>query len=179
MTPNYYIDFKLCDAMGFAPGAAAIAVKKIHQLIKDKALTLAIYLPEKRTFDYVRVFAEDLATLNAVMVLFGEDNRLSQHYRAAAISQVPSDFDGKWVAITRYRLYGKKDKQDKPEYHQKRIDDFTRMKLNFLRINSKSTGQVFTLAIEYDYQTSPTKTGGALNSYGLSIKHNPVFLPVI
>lgn len=190
MMPRMYFDIEAVVAVEdtgmSAPVLRGRMLALLHPLFAAKPHTYALAIPAGRQAfcdkggGMVRIFAsgrEDLDALAASLVQLPWMRDYARlHYPVA----VPEDYGGAWVAFRRYRIptlkSDRKTGAEAGQLRQRRILGMQKEKMDYFVVNSRSTGQHFTLAVRRESGTPP-QAECLPNSYGLCSAHNLFCVP--
>lgn len=183
MNPKTYVDYCLKvtrqASMAEVAQAASAVFKGLHAAFSEHPNKFALAFPHadsassQKKLSVFRVFAssmDDQALLNGFVAQHPQYEKL---FYAKFPQLVPADFSGQRRAFVRLRIASRAT----PIKRHRRMVEVGENGNIWVDMSSKENGQRFRLYVQtLDGEAADP---GQLNSYGLSIKDAPVFLPVL
>ncbi|WP_201532885.1 type I-F CRISPR-associated endoribonuclease Cas6/Csy4 [Psychrobacter ciconiae] len=163
------------DSLPFA--LAIVASPKL--LAKQEALAKKYDQTPRFDFDIFRVFSVTDEALQRLVDTINNHWTIRDYAVVGAVALVPTAKISGWQSYRRFRIPTAKMERSKlshdlPPLHERRLQQAKTMP--FLKIQSKSTGQSFTLVID---KVEATDAGHGLpDSYGLARASQPFALPI-
>lgn len=183
MTMDHYLDIRLLEAPEFAPQLLMGAlVGKLHRALFDlEADDIGVSFPEHRVGVKKR-------TMGSLLRVHGSKQRLGQlldtswlsgmrdHITLGTVSTVPEQVKHRVVSRRQFNTGSPSRARRLAKRHDLGLEEAQRrlaecasrkIELPFVSLNSRSTGQRFTLFIEHGLLQAQA-TSGRFNYYGLS-----------
>lgn len=170
--------FRALNAADNSPYALAL-VASPKLLAKQEALAKKYGKPPRFDFDIFRIFSTSDVALQRLVDTIGSHWTIRDYAVVGAVATVPTAKISGWESYRRFRIPTAKMERsklthDKLPLHERRLQQAKAMP--FLKIQSKSTGQSFTLVID---KIAATDAGyGLPDSYGLARASQPFALPI-
>ncbi|MGF6489163.1 hypothetical protein ABH904_002936 [Pseudomonas frederiksbergensis] len=121
-----------------------------------------------------RVFAESLEDLESLHNFMKGGDGLGRRFRADFPETVPVDFYGQWKAYKRARIHAR----SVPEARAKTMRQLDEAGTSWIDMGSKENGQRFRMYVTV-VESNQAGEIGRVNSYGLSIADQLLYLPHI
>lgn len=183
MKPTVYADFCLMAGRGASMGdvasGASVLFRTLHAVFTQMPGHFALAFPHlehkspQARLSVFRVFAESLEDLKELHDLMKAGDGLNRIFKAAFPETVPENFSGPWKAYRRARIHSR----NIPEARAKTMRKLDEDGSSWINMGSKENRQRFRLYVAIvDGQSG---ANGQINSYGLSVANNLLFLPHI
>lgn len=181
MRPNWFFDF---EAIGGEDSGLSLPVLRgrmliiLHGFFQQQPHTYAVALP--MGLNRLRVFSTTRDEIDALARHLQTLPWVRDYTRLSYPQLVQSDFNGKWIAFSRYRIPTEKSDRKTGEQHgqlrRRRIQAVVDEKMDYFMLRSGSTGQRFTLVVK---RLPGTPCNGECfpNSYGFSSSSQSFSLP--
>jgi len=130
----------------------------------------------------IRVFAEEASVLTKLL-----DNLRSLPLREyITINRIrnfnPQTYEGAFITLSRYRVKSRATvRKCQSDIHArlKRLEEQNNNPRPYLRVHSTSTKQDFSIILQRESYPTAGPHPGVINSYGLSDRNNPFYLPAL
>ena len=184
MRPMAYVDFLFPESGDMAiPVMAGKVLGIFHRFCASTPGIYAMAFPHmgksgdpSEIFETLRIFADTRDNLTTLVQNMKKEF-LVRDYTAISRPRVAPEKADTWACFTRFRV--------PKEIRSERLNKMSRAyrynlasTVPFLPCFSSSTQQHFRLYIERFTVKGPERSGGTLDSYGLSHNIDPLFLPV-
>ncbi len=161
----------------------------LHSLFKEMphVYAVALVLSEQQTWHggKLRIFASQQADLDRLVQSLANGSRSSwvrDYVRLHYPLRVPEDFSGVWHTFRRYRIptvkSDRKQGKERGALRQRRLEYMQKNALEYFILNSYSTKQTFTLAVQC-HEGEAQKEDCFPNSYGFASTDNIFYLPCL
>lgn len=162
------------------PSPYAIALVASPRLVgKQQAFERTYGKPPRFDFDIFRVFSTSAEALQRLIDVIGQHWKIRDYSVVGTPLAVPTDNVTGWHSYRRYRIPTAKAERQQLSHDNAPLRE-RRMRaakaMPFLQVQSKSTGQRFTLTI--DIMPMPDAGHGQPDGYGLARASQPFALPV-
>lgn len=186
MKPLVYADYCLRTEPGAGLSemalSASVLMRSLHAAftqIPDRFALGFPYLDDRlpqRKLSVFRVFAESQSDLNELYSIIknGPGDALNRLFDVRYPETVPVGFAGPWKAFKRARIHSRQMADSRAKTMRQLDEEGTA----WLNMGSSSQSHRFRMYIKsMPGPVESPETGGATNSYGLSIADQPVYLP--
>lgn len=183
MNPKTYVDYCLKvtrqASMAEVAQAASAVLKGLHAAFSKHPDKFALAFPHadsaspQKKLSVFRVFADSLDDQGLLNGFVAQHSQYEKLFYAKFPQLVPVDFSGPRRAFVRLRIASRAT----PIKRHRRMVEVGESGNIWVDMSSKENGQRFRLYVQ-TLEGSTTEQG-KLNSYGLSVKDAPIFLPVL
>ena len=183
MKANAYVDIETLGAedTGLAPPLMRSRLLSIlHGYFEQQPGRHAVALTHNP--GTLRIFATARTDFDAMVTAIGSHPWVRDYARVGYPREAPPNFQGPWMAFRRYRIPTVKSDRNAVDgvslLRERRIAEARSKRLEYFRLQSRSTNQVFVLTVERIPCTT-ARSEFTPDSYGLSTTSNVFGLPQV